>query len=73
VLHTLVSDGREGMTATRVAVACERDHDDADDVREVEKALAILLEDGLATREEEHGIELYRPSRAAVRAAELSF
>lgn len=69
VLHTLVSEGGEGMTVARVARACERDPEEAGEAREIEIALAILLEDGLATRED----ELYRPSRAAVRAAELSF
>jgi hypothetical protein len=69
VLHTLVSEGREGMTAAQVAKACERDPADPADLDEIEAALEVLLDDGLAEGEG----ELYRPTRAAVRAAELSF
>jgi hypothetical protein len=69
VLHTLVSKGRGGMTVPQVALACERDPLDPGDTREIEAALGILLDDGLASRE----AALYRPTRPAVRAAELSF
>lgn len=69
VLHTLVGEGRDGMTVARVAVACERDPDRASDIDEIIGALAILLDDELAQRE--GGI--YRPTRAAIRAAELTF
>lgn len=69
VLHTLVSAGTTGLTAAQVARACERDPDDAGEAREVEAALAILVHDELALREG----DAYRPTRAAVRAAELSF
>jgi hypothetical protein len=69
VLHTLVSEGRDGMTVSGVAVACERDPDDPTDAKEVETALEILLDDGLA----QHDDELFWPTRAAVRASELSF
>lgn len=68
-LHTLVSEGRKGMTNTQVASACERDPANPAEMRETEEALRILLEDGLADREG----ELCKPTRAAVRAAELSF
>ncbi len=69
VLHTLVSKGREGMTVAQVAVACERSPNHPSEEREIEVALAILLDDGLATVE----TDLYRPTRPAIRAAELSF
>jgi hypothetical protein len=69
VLHTLVSEGRDGMTVSRVAVACERDAGDPADRDEIEAALEILLDDDLATCED----ELFRPTRAAVRAGDLSF
>lgn len=69
VLHVLVSEARGGFTATQIAKACERDPTDPSDLDEVEAALEVLLDDGLAEDES----ELYRPTRAAVRAAELSF
>jgi len=59
------------MTIADVARACERDPDDADDAKEMLGALDVLLEDGLA--EVEGKTELVRPTRAAVRANELSF
>jgi len=40
---------------------------------EIEAALAILLEDGLAERETPPHKALYRATRAAIRANELSF
>jgi hypothetical protein len=78
VLHTLVSEGRDGMTVADVARACERDPEDTADRKEVETALGILLEDGLAEHvaDDEHdqgAVGLIRPTRAAVRASELSF
>ncbi len=48
VLHTLVSEARDGMSAAAVAVACERDPSEPDDINEIEAALQLLLEDGLA-------------------------
>jgi hypothetical protein len=69
VLHTLVSDAREGMTVSRLAKACERDPSDTADRDEIEAALEILLDDGLARCEE----EIFMPTRAAIRASELSF
>jgi hypothetical protein len=69
VLHTLVSEGRDGMTVSRVAVACERKPDDPAERDEIEAALKILLDDDLATCED----ELFRPTRAAVRASDLDF
>src|ERR1700729_972795 len=103
------------MTAATVAVACERDPHEQDDIDEIEAALQTLLEDGLAEqksdprREPDSASELdttleapttpephtttlklhttpeahttphappqplYRPTRAAIRARELSF
>jgi hypothetical protein len=68
-LHTLVTQAGAGIAIAGVAAACERDLDDEAERREIETALQILLADGLATREG----DLYRPTRAAVRASELSF
>jgi hypothetical protein len=69
VLYTLVSEGREGLTVARVADACQRDPSDSADIDEIEAALRILLDDELAEREG----DLYLPTRAAIRSAELSF
>jgi hypothetical protein len=103
VLHTLLSEARDGMTAAAVALACERDPDTQPDIDEIMLALEILLKDGLAERDAAPGREpdtpresgptqpgtapkpdtthepdippqpLYRPTRAAIRAHELSF
>lgn len=69
VLHTLVVNGREGMSAQTLARECERDPAVPDEQREVDMAIEILLGDGLARREG----ELFAPTRAAIRANELSF
>jgi hypothetical protein len=69
VLHVLVSEARKGFTAVQIAKACERDPSDPSDLDEVEAALEVLLNDDLAQCKN----DLYRPTRAAVRAAELSF
>ncbi|MFZ1155761.1 MAG: hypothetical protein WAN93_12750 [Solirubrobacteraceae bacterium] len=69
VLHTLVTQGRDGITVSQVAVACEREPSDPADSEEIEAALEILLGDGLALQKE----DLFLPTRAAVRASELSF
>jgi hypothetical protein len=77
VLHTLVAQGRDGVTSARVAAACERDPGDPADMEEIEAALELLRDDGLAERDGEEdgegGRRLFRPTRAAVRANELSF
>lgn len=69
MLHTLITRARDGMTVAQVAAACERDPEDPADTDEIEAALEILLGDELAECED----ELFRPTRAAVRASELSF
>jgi hypothetical protein len=68
-LHALVTEGREGLTIKQLAMACERRLDSPAEMRETRAALQILLKDGLAERDG----ELFRPTRAAVRATELSF
>ena len=95
VLHTLVSEGREGMTVADIARACERSPDDPSEAGEVQAAVELLIEDGLAERVApvapavnrapvggealtDRGTpagseSLVRPTRAAVRAEELSF
>lgn len=69
VLHTLVTEGLGGLSVAHVAVACERDPTNPPELRETEAALQILLEDDLAERDR----GLFKPTRAAIRAAELSF
>jgi len=69
VLHTLVSGGTAGLTTAQIARACERDPDNAAEAREIDTALQILVRDDLALCE----ADTYRPTRAAIRAAELSF
>ncbi|HEY5285855.1 MAG TPA: hypothetical protein VIJ50_01975 [Solirubrobacteraceae bacterium] len=79
------------MTAPTVALACERDPEQPVELEEIEKALRMLLEDGLAeglaspskaghatkaSTTPNAGVSaqpLYRPTRAAIRASELSF
>lgn len=110
VLHTLVSEARDGMSAAAIAVACDRDPDAERDIDEIVAALEILIGDGLAEHEaarrrkpdtacrsgsaEEAGTArkagtarrpnttrepdippqpTYRPTRAAIRASQLSF
>lgn len=69
MLHTLVTEGREGMNIAAVAVACERDPANPAELGEVETALQILFDDDLSER----NAELLKPTRAAIRAFELSF
>jgi hypothetical protein len=88
VLHVLVTEGQQGISLERVARECERDPDDAAERREVETALEILVRDELAvpepgTPDAERSLASlgadpregprFRPTRAAVRAAELRF
>lgn len=69
VLHTLVSEGEDGLSVAQIAIACERSPDHPGEEGEIERALAILVDDDLAACKD----DLYRPTRAAIRAAELSF
>lgn len=75
VLHVLVTEGQQGSSLEQVARACERDPDDEAEHQEVQVALEILVRDDLATREAANpdAQARYKPTRAAVRAAELSF
>lgn len=66
VLHVLVSEGRDGLGVEQIARTVERNADEHDEVR---RALAVLVADDLATEEGEH----WKPTRAAIRAQELSF
>jgi len=69
VLHVLVTEGHEGIDADQVARAVERDHDNDDQRGEVAAALQLLAEEDLARLEGER----WRPTRAALAAARLSF
>ncbi len=69
VLHILVSAAPATLTLEEIINADERDARNAHDRALIERALAGLLSDGLAC--EEHGA--FAPTRAAIRAAELSF
>jgi hypothetical protein len=75
VLHVLVAEGSDGITLEHVAQICERDPGDGDERDEVQTALDILIRDELAVREQPPTGDgsHYRPTRAAIRAAELSF
>jgi hypothetical protein len=68
VLHVLVAEPHKSAFA-QIAKGVERDIDVAGERQEVEDALAVLVADELAIREGEH----WRATRAARRAAELSF
>ncbi len=70
VVHILVTKGSEGMSTEQVARECERDPTEKDERQEVESALAALTDYELAACGEEG---LWRPTRAAVQAARLSF
>lgn len=75
MLHVLVTDGPQGLSLEQVAQTCERDPRDELERREVQVALEILVRDELAISEAgdpETGAR-FKPTRAAVRAAELSF
>lgn len=75
VLHVLVTDGPQGMSLEQVARTCERDPEDEAECSEVDVALEILVRDELAIRDAEGSDAqvLFKPTRAAIRAAELSF
>ena len=74
VLHVLVSEGQQGVSLEQVAGTCERDPNDDAERREVQVALEILVRDDLATSDVDGaGRAIFKPTRAATRAAELSF
>ena len=70
VIDILVTECREGMGAEQVARECERDAEHEADRQEVELALSALADYELAVRGDD---DLWRPTRAAVEAARLSF
>jgi hypothetical protein len=69
VLHTLVATAPATLTLDEIIDADERDSADAQDRALIKRALAGLLSDGLAREQEGR----FAPTRAAIRAAELSF
>lgn len=69
VLDTLIASAGTGMTLAQVARACERRPRRRSEAHEIRVALAILIDDELATREG----ELYRATRAAIRAEQLRY
>lgn len=69
VLHILVTEGSEGLSVEQVARECERDPADEAERQEVGLALQALADYELAVRDG----DLWRPTRAAVQAARLSF
>lgn len=71
LLHVLVTEGQDGISLERMTRLCERDPRDLHDHQEVRTAFEILVDDELAA-EDGDGTR-FRPTRAAVRAAELSF
>ncbi len=73
VLHVLVSEGAHGISFEQTARLCERDPEDDAERREVQTALEILIRDELAVSQSDGSGLLFKPTRAAVRAAELSF
>lgn len=74
VLHVLVSEGQQGVSLEQVARTCERDPNDEAERREVQVALEILVRDELARSDADAaGHMRFKPTRAAIRAAELSF
>lgn len=69
VLHILVAAAPATLTLDEIINADERDIADARDRELITRAIGGLLSDGLACEHEGK----FAPTRAAVRAAELSF
>lgn len=69
VLETLVEANGQALTHQQIALACERRPGDARESEEIYEALRILLGDQLASAAGEG----FRATRAAIRAAQLSF
>lgn len=70
VLHVLVSAGPRTLPLNETMTACERDATSSEERAEIEAALASLIADGLAYRDETGWVGA---SRAALRADLLSF
>lgn len=70
VSHVLVTQGREGMAFEAISREVERDLHNAQEREEVQLALQALVDYDLAVAD---GPDRWKPTRAAVRAAELSF
>ncbi len=68
VLHVLVTEP-DARTFEPICRALDRDPNKPNERAEVDEALAVLVADDLASHEGEQ----WTPTRAAVRAAELSF
>lgn len=71
LLDTLVREGPDGLDAEQAVRKVERYYDSDEDRAEVLAALDVLVNDGLALREADGGH--WRPTRAALAAARLSF
>jgi hypothetical protein len=69
VLHILVAAAPATLALDEIINADERDTGDARDRALIQRALAGLLADGLAREQDGK----FGPTRAAIRAAELSF
>jgi hypothetical protein len=69
VLHILVAAAPASLTLDEIINADERDTADAQDRALIRRALSGLLSDGLAHERDGE----FAPTRAAIRAAELSF
>ena len=70
LIHLLTDGGANAMTVEQLAEEAERDAEFEEDRAEVARALALLAEYELAT---EGADGLWRPTRAAVESARLSF
>jgi hypothetical protein len=70
LIHLLTDGGAHAMTVEQLASEAERDSEFEEDRAEVALALSLLAEYELATEDAEGA---WRPTRAAVESARLSF
>lgn len=70
LIHLLTDGGTHAMTVEQLTKEAERDAEFEEDRAEVALALALLAEYELATEDADG---LWRPTRAAVESARLSF
>lgn len=70
LIHLLTDGGAHAMTAAQLTNETERDAEAEEDRAEVTLALQLLAEYELATEDADG---LWRPTRAAVESARLSF